>query len=43
MQYIMYLLIVLTDGDYLNDWLTHMPADVATYAEVIGRFVSTVF
>lgn len=33
---IRYLLIVLTDGDYLNDWLTHMPDTIADVMQIIG-------
>jgi hypothetical protein len=34
---LLYLFTVMADGDYLNDWLTHVPADLAPYLESLGR------
>ena len=36
-----YLAIVITDGDYLNDWLTHLPSDVAPHVMEVGKFIAT--
>lgn len=35
-----YLLHVTQDGDYLNDWLTHMPAQLADAMTIIGYIVA---
>lgn len=35
-----YLAIVLTDGDALNDWLTHLPTAIAPYAQAIGELIA---
>lgn len=35
-----YLFIVITDGDALNDWLTHMPEPVAHLMLTIGTLIS---
>jgi len=37
-----YLSFVLTDGDYLNDWLTHMPAELAAIMLIVGRALATI-
>lgn len=37
-----YIGAVLEDGDYLNDWLTHLPESVQPAAEAFGRFVAAV-
>jgi len=33
---------VLTDGDYLNDWLTHMSPEVAEQCIAWGRLIGPV-
>jgi len=35
-----YLLVVVTDGDYLNDWLTHLPADTIDATQTAGWLLS---
>ena len=35
-----YLLAVATDGDYLNDWLTHVDHETASYLERLGRLIA---
>lgn len=37
-----YIGAVMEDGDYLNDWLTHLPEAVQPAAEAFGRFVAAV-
>lgn len=37
-----YFAIVITDGDHLNDWLTHMPPQLADAAEVLGYWVAAI-
>ena len=32
---------IQTDGDWLNDWLSHMDADVAELAQAVGHFLAT--
>lgn len=34
-----YFAVCLTDGDYLNDWLTHLPIDVNHALQVVGHFL----
>lgn len=33
----LYLATILADGDYANDWLTHMPRCVRSAVRVLGR------
>lgn len=35
-----YLIAVITDGDYLNDWLTHLPAGLQGAFQSLGKFVA---
>jgi hypothetical protein len=35
-----YIGAVIEDGDYLNDWLTHLPESIQPAAEAFGRFVA---
>ncbi len=37
-----YIGAVVEDGDYLNDWLTHLPEAAQPAAESFGRFVAAV-
>ena len=37
-----YIGAVLEDGDYMNDWLTHLPESLQPAAEAFGRFVAAV-
>jgi len=37
---VLYLLAVLTDGDYMNDWLTHLPAYSVGTVETAGWLLS---
>ena len=37
---IYYLTLVFIDGDYANDWLTHMPDDVATLMYQAGQLIA---
>ena len=37
-----YIGAVMEDGDYLNDWLTHLPESIQPAAEAFGRFVAAV-
>jgi hypothetical protein len=36
-----YLLAVLDDGDYLNDWLAHLPACSAGAVQGLGMILAT--
>lgn len=36
----LYLHHTATDGDYLNDWLTHLPAELAAQALTVGRIIA---
>ena len=36
-----YFSAVLQDGDYLNDWLTHLPPTLADATLVIGTWLSS--
>jgi hypothetical protein len=38
-----YLSYVVVDGDWLNDWLTHMPAGMEPYAIEMGKAVQAIF
>jgi hypothetical protein len=35
-----YLTFVLMDGDYLNDWLRHCPAQFAASLMTLGKLIS---
>lgn len=35
-----YFAIVVLDGDHMNDWLTHLPADVAPAVQTVGQFIA---
>lgn len=35
-----YLAFVIVEGDPLNDWLTHLPVDLAPHVEVVGDFIA---
>jgi TP901 family phage tail tape measure protein len=37
-----YLLAVISDGDTMNDWLTHLPASFQPVAEAIGEVVNAI-
>jgi hypothetical protein len=37
MALVHYFSIVCTDGDWLNDWLTHMPHAIRQAVEAVGR------
>ena len=37
-----YFAIVITDGDYLNDWLTHLPTELAPHVQEVGWFVASI-
>lgn len=37
-----YFLVVVQDGEYLNDWLTHLPAPIRFAVEIVGRLIATV-
>lgn len=37
-----YFQAVLADGDYLNDWLTHLPAWAQPSVETVGHAVYVV-
>ncbi|MGG3116480.1 hypothetical protein [Bacillus paranthracis] len=37
-----YLFFTAVDGDYLNDWITHLPAGFQGAAELIGKAVSKI-
>lgn len=34
-----YFAVCLTDGDYLNDWATHLPHDVAHALVIVGHWL----
>jgi len=40
MALILYFAAVLEDGDYENDWLTHLPEAVRTPVWLLGQFVA---
>ena len=35
-----YVAAVVEDGDYVNDWLTHMPAGLQGYGMTAGYWLS---
>lgn len=35
-----YIAAVLTDGDYLNDWLQHMAPAIQPAVELFGRIIA---
>ena len=35
-----YITVVMQDGDYLNDWLTHMPSELATAIVIVGQYLA---
>ena len=35
-----YFAIVITDGDWLNDWLTHLPTELAPHVIEVGKFIA---
>jgi hypothetical protein len=37
---IKYFAFTISEGDYLNDWLTHLPPDLADAARVIGEWLA---
>lgn len=37
---IAYLAAILADGDYTNDWLTHLPHIIRPYVLFVGYLVS---
>ena len=37
-----YLAVFVTDGDYANDWLTHMPGDIANLLESTCHLISLI-
>ena len=37
-----YIGAVIEDGDYMNDWLTHLPESIQPATEAFGRFVAAV-
>lgn len=39
---LLYLAAVVADGDYLNDWLTHLNHETAAYLELAGRHIAAV-
>jgi hypothetical protein len=40
--FLAYLAAVLDDGDYLNDWLTHLPAIVRPVVLALGQLIAAV-
>ena len=38
-----YLSYVVVDGDWLNDWLSHLPAGMESYAIEMGKAVAQIF
>lgn len=37
---ILYFEAVFQDGDYLNDWLTHLPTWAQDYVSLVGHTIS---
>lgn len=35
-----YFAFVIAEGDWKNDWLTHLPVDLAPHVEVVGHFIA---
>lgn len=35
-----YFAIVITDGDWANDWLTHLPTTIRPAVEIVGQFIA---
>lgn len=35
-----YLAIVITDGDYLNDWLSHLPVEIQGSVQDVGYWIA---
>lgn len=42
MVLVYYFAAVLADGDYLNDWLTHLPTMLRPIVEMLGYVLATV-
>lgn len=42
MSFILYIVEILQDGDYENDWLTHLPAILRPLIWSLGRFLATI-
>ena len=38
--FVQYVAAILTDGDHLNDWLTHMPAWLQGPVEIAGYWLA---
>jgi hypothetical protein len=37
-----YFSFVIVDGDWANDWLTHLDPSIAEAAQTIGQFISSI-
>jgi hypothetical protein len=37
-----YLAAVLDDGDYLNDWLTHLPVSMIAAVQTLGELIARI-
>jgi hypothetical protein len=35
-----YIAICITDGDWANDWLTHLPVAIRPAVETIGQWIA---
>lgn len=38
--FINYITFVIEDGDWLNDWLTHIPETVRLYVRIVGYILA---
>lgn len=36
-----YLAFTISEGDWLNDWLTHLPHDMQPHVEAVGHWLVT--
>lgn len=41
-ELIKYFAFVISEGDWLNDWLTHLPPTIADAAQVIGYWLANI-
>lgn len=42
MALVHYFTAILVDGDYLNDWLTHLPVVIRPLVEMLGMALAAV-
>lgn len=35
-----YFAVVLTDGDWMNDWITHLPLEIHDCTQQLGHWIA---